>query len=54
MCEFTQDSWEMYRYTVISDNIIKEMPGSVASGTPCITVSIYRLVDANEPVYITG
>jgi len=36
MCEFTQDSWKKYRYNLISGNIIKEMPGSVASGTHCI------------------
>jgi hypothetical protein len=35
MCEFTQDSWKMYRYALISGNIIKEMPGSVPSGTHC-------------------
>jgi hypothetical protein len=84
MCEFTQDSWKMYRYTLeergfivcaywktesiklcqqqflekfggqhppskssiwvlskkletkgISSKIVEEMPGSVASGTPC-------------------
>jgi hypothetical protein len=32
MCEFTQDSWKMCRYI---GKIIKEMPVSVASGTPC-------------------
>ena len=29
---------------LISGKIIKEMPGSVASGTPCIKTAIYRTI----------
>jgi hypothetical protein len=41
--------------TVISGKIIKDMPGSVASGTDCTTLSLImltnRFVQDNNPFY---
>ena len=42
MCEFTQDSWKFRCNILISGNIIKEMLGSVASGTHGIMVTLIK------------
>jgi len=35
MCEFTQESWKMYRYILEEECLLFALRGSVASGTFC-------------------